>query len=65
MNTATELLRAKAREYDARSAHEAELDEHRREQAGGEFVLGSSMPIVWATVAVVLFEVAEALEAAA
>ena len=63
MQTATDLLRAKAREYDARSAHEAELDEHRRAQTGE--VGSSSMPVVWATVAIVLYEVAEALEEAA
>lgn len=63
MQTATELLRAKAREYDAKGAHEAELDEHRRAQDGK--AAPSAMPLIWATVSVVLYEVAEALEDAA
>lgn len=63
MPTATDLLRAKARDYDARSAHESEKDELRREQTGSD--VGSAMPAIWAAVAVVLYEVAEALEDAA
>ncbi len=61
MQTATDLLRGKAREYELKSANEAEKDELAREQGA----VGSAMPTIWATVAVVLYEVAEALEDAA
>lgn len=56
--TAVDMLREKAREYDLRVASEQERDE--LAQANGE--MPSPMPMIWATVSVVLYEVAEALE---
>ena len=59
--TVADALIAKAHEYELKSSHEAELDEH-TQAAGGAPGL---MPTVWATVAVALREVAAALEEAA
>jgi len=61
VNAAADLLRAKARDYELRSANETERSELEEEQ--GAFP--SPMPMLWATVAVTLREVAEALEEAA
>jgi hypothetical protein len=58
LSSAIDLLRAKARDYELRAANETERDE--LAQANGEFP--SPMPMLWATAAVVLYEVAEALE---
>lgn len=59
MQTAVDTLRAKARDYEIKSVSARERDG--LEQEKGEFP--SPEPMLWATVACVLYEVAEALEA--